>query len=332
MTILLAPLWGTILHWTGAVLLFLLIFVIIPNVIAAYAVFVGQLKRTKPTKWTRECSSNDPVQVTMYREGMEWGTQNASAKRDVHIVNEGFNLYGEFYDCGSEKTALLVSGRTEGLRYCYYFAPPYWESGYNILTIDQRAHGMSDGKYNTIGYEEHKDLLAWIHFLEKECHTKEVILHGICIGSAASLYAAVHRDCPQTVKGLVAEGMYPNFAESFKNHMKEGHAPIFPGFPLVEACMKICTGHTMQYGPIHAIPQMKKPLLMLHSKEDRYSLPSAAQVLYETCGAEHKSIVWFEHGKHSQLRYTDKERYDGAIKDFLRELAEHAKEKQAILE
>lgn len=332
MAVFLAPPWSTVLHWTGVAFLFLFIFVIAPNLTVAYSVYVAHLKRTKPTKWTRECSSNNPVQVAMYQEGMEWSRQNAAAKRDVHIVNEGYNLYGEFYDCGSEKTALLVSGRTEGLCYCYYFAPAYWESGYNILTIDQRAHGKSDGKYNTIGYEEHKDLLAWIEFLQRECHTQEVVFHGICIGSATSLYAAIHPKCPDAVIGLVAEGMYPTFAESFKNHMKEFHIPTVPGFSLVQACMKLHTGYTMSYGPIHTIPRMEKPLLMLHSKEDIYSLPSAAEVLYDTCVSEHKKLVWFEHGKHSQLRYTDKERYDAAIKDFLKELSERSREEQAFLQ
>lgn len=323
MAILLAPLWTTVLLWIAVALVAIFLFgILFPNMIVGYIIFAMHLKRTKPTKWTRACSSDEPQHVAMYNDGLVWSKENASRKRDVHIVNDGLNLYGEFYDFGSRKTALLVAGRTEGLCYNYYFARPYAESGYNILTIDQRAHGKSDGKYNTIGYNEYRDLISWIQFLQEECHTQAVVFHGICIGSAAALYAATSKNCPNVVKGLVAEGMYPSFRDSFINHMIELKKPVVPGLFFIEAWMKLFTGHTMKHGPIHVIHQMEKPILMLHSREDLYSLPSAAEELYEKCGAKKKRIVWFDRGAHSMIRINNTESYDAAIKDFLAHVIE----------
>ena len=81
--------------------------------------------------------------------------------------------------------------------------------------------------------------------------------------------------------------------------------------------MKILTGYSMKYGPIHVIEKYKKPLLMIHSREDQYSLPTTAVTLYEKAGSAHKELFWFEKGLHSQLRITDPELYDTAIKNFL---------------
>ncbi|MBQ1272462.1 MAG: alpha/beta fold hydrolase [Clostridia bacterium] len=289
-----------------------------PNFIVGYIIYTMHLKRTKKSKWTRECSCDDPPQVAMYGEGLAWSEQFGECKKDVHIISEGLNLYGEFYDFGSDKTAILVAGRTEGLRYCYYFARPYQESGFNILTIDNRAHGESDGKYNTVGFEEHKDLLNWAKYLRENHHTEQIVFHGICIGSAGSLYALTSDSCPDYIQGIVADGMYPNFRESFRNHMIELKKPMF-GLPFIEWWMKALTGHAMKYGPIDVIDRLDCPILMLHGTNDLYSLPSEAEKLYAKCGSKQKKLVWFEGGSHSLLRYADAEKYDAAIKEFLRE-------------
>ncbi|MBR1974372.1 MAG: alpha/beta fold hydrolase [Clostridia bacterium] len=193
-----------------------------------------QLKRTKKSKWGRQCSQQETVQLKMYNDGVAWSEQNQAYKKDVHIVNEGLNLYGEYYDYGYDRALIFVAGRTEGLRYGYYFAKPYPELGYNVLTLDARAHGESDGTFNTVGFEEHKDLLAWAKLLHDEYGIKHIVFHGICIGSSCALMALTSKDCPDYLEGLIAEGMYPNFYETFKNHMVgDFHQPEWPTMPLV---------------------------------------------------------------------------------------------------
>lgn len=309
---------GAIVTVVGLVGLFLF-----PNLIISEIIFVMHLKRTKKNKWARKCSCDDPDSVEMYNEGKALVAQFSDKKQDVHIVNEGLNLYGEFYDFGSETTAVIVSGRTEALEYSYYFSKAYIEKGYNLLFIDQRAHGLSDGKYNTVGFEEHKDLIAWIEYLQKNHHTKSVYLHGICIGAACCVFALTAENKPDCVKGLVVDGMYSTFYETFKNHMIELKKPLFPGLPMINMMMKLHTGHTMKDGPISRIEDLKTPILMIHGEQDPYSLKEKAVELYEKCGSENKTIVWFETGTHSMLRHTNSEKYDTAIISFLNMVDEY---------
>ncbi len=315
---------GAVVLWVlfGVLMAVLLLFVA-PNALIGYVVFTMQLKRTKKTKWTRDCSANAPDQIAMYTQGVAWGESHAQQKTDVHILSEGLNLYGEFFDFGSDKTCIVVGGRTEGLRYCYFFARPYAESGYNILVIDNRAHGESEGVYNTVGFEEHKDLLNWAKYVHENHHSKTVIFHGICIGCAGSLYALTSTKCPDYIRGIVAEGMYPNFWESFRNHMIELKKPMF-GLPFINAWMILLTGHSMKRGPIDVIDRLDRPILMICGREDTYSTPEYAEKLYEKCGSEVKQIVWFDHGAHSKLRYVDPVKYDSAIKAFLEQNLTHA--------
>ena len=76
--------------------------------------------------------------------------------------------------------------------------------------------------------------------------------------------------------------------------------------------------------PEKRLPLVKKPILMLHSKEDIYSLPDIAVKLYESITAEKKEMVWFDTGFHSMIRsWSDenREKYDRVIAAFLEDLS-----------
>jgi esterase/lipase len=117
--------------------------------------------------------------------------------------------------------------------------------------------------------------------------------------------------------------MHANFYESVRNHMIEKRRSTFVTLNLIDRWMRHYTGHTMKYGPIDVIGKLDKPLLMLHSREDRYSTPEYAEKLYDLAGCEEKRLVWFDHGKHSMLRITDTELYDESIAEFLAKLPSH---------
>lgn len=308
----------TILNW---VLVFFvisaLIFWVLSYFIASYLVYTKTLRRKDKYQWSRAPSSMNDNYLKMDEEGMRWFEKNKEYKQDVHIVNNGLNLYGEYYDFGSDKCVIFLSGRTESLRYGYYFSKPYSELGINVLLIDARAHGLSDGRYNTIGFEESKDALAWARFIHDSYNIKSIIFHGICIGGAGAVYAMTSDNCPDYIDGMIGEGMFPRFYESMKNNLKERKKPVFILNDLIDMWMKHYTGHSMKIGPIDFIGKLKKPLLMIHSREDTYSLPVNAQRLYDLAGSKNKTLVWYDHGRHSMLRLTDTEKYDNAVKAFL---------------
>ena len=310
--------WDVIVWVTISVLISGILFFFASFFIVAYVLFHMHLKRKNKDAWSRDCSCDKPLIMQMYNTGVAWAEENSAYRKELHIVNEGLNLYGEYFDFGFDRAVIVVPGRTEALRYSYYFAKPYIENGYNVLAIDQRAHGMSDGVYNTLGFEEHKDIIAWGKLLHDAHGVKSVLLHGNCIGCSCSLQVLTSPNCPEYFHGMVAEGMYPNFYESFRNHMIELKRPVHPCIDLVDMWMRIYTGHSMKKGPADIIQNCDKPILMLHSVEDAYSLPSAAQELYDKCASK-KKLVWFAKGEHSQIRVNNTEAYDQAIADFLEE-------------
>jgi len=291
---------------------------IAPFLAMSYVLYSVLMVRNKPEKWGRACSApEDPVQLGMFDEGVAWAEANKEFKREVSISNDGFKLVGEYFDFGNDKAVIILPGRTESLLYSYYFAEPYVKAGWNILVIDQRSHGLSEGRLNSVGAVEFRDTIAWAEYLHNVLGMKKLFLHGVCIGSANALYTLTNKKCPEYISGMCAEGMYTTFCETFGNHMKQIGKPTFPILYGVMIWIMIRSHvNVWTNGPIKSIEKMKKPVLFLHSREDIYSLPEKSSVIFEKCKAPCR-VVWFDEGDHSRIRYVAKEKYDGSITEFL---------------
>ncbi|MDD6301784.1 MAG: alpha/beta hydrolase [Bacillales bacterium] len=312
--------WQIILIIVFSIIILSFIIMITMTLPIAKKVFKDNLVRDSKEKWGRSCSAPDnEEQVTMFNRGIKWANENKDKITDLHMVNDGLNLYAQYFDFGSDKCVIISQGRTESLLYSYYFAIPYAKLGYNILVMDIRAHGLSDGIYNAVGFQEYKDILKWSTILHDEYHIKEIILHGICIGAATSIYAITSKNCPPYINRIIVDGTYVHFAETFKRHMIVDHRPIFPVYYEVMLMQKFKAKTHPWIGPIHKVKDIKIPILFIYTKQDQFSLPKKAVILFNKCGSSNKKLVWFDKGAHSHVRINDEEKYDAEIASFLEE-------------
>lgn len=286
-------------------------------------VYKTQLVRTEPDKWGRVCSAPDnEEQLIMWETGVKWAQTHKEKIKEVHIENDGFNLYGEYFDFGAKRCVIILPGRCESLMYSYYFAPPYEKAGFNVLVVDTRCHGKSDGIYNTIGVKESRDVLAWAKFVKEEFSNEEVWFHGICIGTSSGIFAMTNENCPDYVKGFVTEGCFISFRETFKRHMIADKRPLFPVLDLVMFHINRHTGTNVYIQkPINAIKKLKPEtrVLFLYGKKDIFSIPEKTQMLFDACSAKDKKLIWFDKGGHSHLRINNTEEYDNAIIEFFKD-------------
>lgn len=295
--------------------------VIAPVIIIPALIYFITLVRTSKKKWGRKCSyPKDKEICEMHDIGVAWAEKYKEFKSEVDIYSGKYHLFGEYFDFGFDKAVIIISGRTESLLYSYYFAEPYRVSGYNVLVIDNRAHGKSDGVFNSLGYKEHRDVIEWCRFLHDKHGNKQIFLHGICIGASNALFAAAADDSPEYIQGLVTEGMFLNFYEMMNNRIKNFHQPVYPALWEIRGYIKLFTGYDIKKdGPVFRIEKLKKPILMMQSKEDIFSLPEKAKILYDKCSAP-KKLVYFEKGRHSHIKINAPEKYDKVIVDFLAEI------------
>ena len=304
----------------------------------AWRVYQGTLVRTSPDVWGRACSEPENTeQLEMWNRGLSWAKEagvdtdstalgilkDEGNVTDIKIENDGFHLFGQYIDLGYDRAVIIIPGRCESLMYSYYFAMPYQEAGFNILTIDIRCHGLSSGKYDYVGIGEDSDMISWAKILKERFGNKEVWLHGICMGANTAILAASNSEAKQDFlfAGMVLEGPYVSFRENFKEHLIDGHHPVWPLLGMVMNEIKRHTGVDVdKAAPINHIDQLDVPVLILAGKNDLFSVPEKTDLLFEKCSSPKKKLVWFEQGGHSHLRIADEEAYDKAITDWFADL------------
>jgi len=294
--------------------------VIIIYLLSVITVFYYIMYRN-PKKRTRECTNKkDESQMRMFAEGTAWAEQYKDITEQLHIVNDGFNLYGEYINFGFDKCAVILQGKSESLLYSYYFADVYVKNGCNILVIDMRAHGLSDGKYITAGINESDDVVLWIKLINEKFHITDFTLHGICIGGAAAVYTYVKlkNEGSDLVKRIVTDGLFQSFYELFKRHIKRFNGPAFPVLHSIFFLTFMLTkARLFTETPIKYMKDIDIPILFIWSVKDIFCIKSKGEELFEACASKHKSLCFFPEGRHSHVRSTQEAEYDKIIAQFL---------------
>ncbi len=299
--------------FTGAVLTF----------IVALIIFKKIFVRASGNTWTRGNSEPgaNADHDAMHAMAEEWYAAHKHMAQELSIENDGLKLAGQYFDFGFDRCVIITAGRTEGSVYGTVFASPYVEAGYNILVPDSRAHGFSEGKYVTMGYREHLDLLAWMEYANRKLSCREIVLHGVCVGAATSVYAATSDSAPEYLKAVTVEGLFENFYEVLRRRILCRGKKTFPVLQWLWLICRVKYGvNYLKFSPERRIGGMRYPMLFIHSREDQSSLPRSGERLFEKCGSPKKEMVWMDTGSHSHIRLAHTEAYDSAIKRFLASL------------
>ena len=284
-------------------------------------IFFNTSYRSPLKKRIRECTKkNDESQMCMFSEGVAWSQEFKVKCEQLHIVSDGLNLFGEYINLGFNKCAVILQGRGESLLYSYYFAEVYAKNEHNILVIDVRAHGFSDGKYQTGGIKESGDLILWIKLINEKFNIKDFTIHGICIGGATAVfaYSKLKKEGSGLLKRIVTDGLYKSYYELFKAHSKVYKAPIFPAIYVVFFLVFILAkARLFKEAPIKYMKDIDIPILFIWSAVDKFSAKSNGKELFDACASAHKEICFFPKGRHSHVRASQKVEYDELIAKFL---------------
>ena len=300
------------------ILILLAGFALVMTILPPCMIFYYTLYRSEKKERNRECTLDNPGIIDMVETGKKWAQGYKDVTDTVHIVNDGLNLYGEYVNLGFDKCAVIIQGRTESLLYSYFFAELYAKAGYNILVIDSRAHGLSDGKYITAGIHEHRDVIKWIELIRDQYGIYSFVLHGICIGSATSIYAYCALKKENLIKKIVVDGLYYSYYEMFKYHIIERKKPVFCYTHIVFFFLWVVTGaNAFKVTPYKCMPQIDLPILFLWSTQDFYCRMDKCDKLFEACASPTKEVQYFVNGGHSFVRYHNLEDYDATVTRFL---------------
>jgi fermentation-respiration switch protein FrsA (DUF1100 family) len=245
---------------------------------------------------------------TYARPRGQWGTdeppEGLAQEISFPSAADSIRLSGWFFsaaDATPEAPApvvILCHGIWTGRRECLPLALRFQAAGYNVLTFDFRAHGLSDGRFTSVGHHETNDVLGAIEYVKNrvEVDTARIGVIGFSMGAAAAVQAAARND---DIVALVADSGYAAFLDAARHSFRVvTRVPHFPIAPMAMRWAKwMVNVDASQLRPIDVIGRVSpRPLLIAHGGQDEIVPVQHAHSLFKAAG-EPKEL-WIEPGAH----------------------------------
>ena len=240
----------------------------------------------------------------------------------VEIVNKsGLKLYGR-YRMRPEAThrwIISVHGYRDDHRFMLPYVMRFYEGGFNVFTQDNRAHGMSDGDYISMGWLDKDDVYEWIDCIRRMDPDAEVIVHGVSMGGATTMMLSGLNH--PAVIGYVEDCGYTSTWDMFKVVMnRDYHLPTFPIMDLTNLMSRLKLGFDFKKSSSLAqIRKCVKPILFMHGEKDDYIPVEMCHTLYESYGGEKDLYITPDAGHAESMDY-DPDTYFSTIFEFISRL------------
>ena len=258
-------------------------------------------------------------------------------KRNVYTVKEYSNIKFENLEILSEdnlklkgyyinkfpeskKLMIMVHGYTANHIINLQYINMFLEKEFNILLIDERAHGNSEGVYPTYGIMESKDLHKWIEFMKGKLGDDiEIGLHGQSMGGATVLmYGGIYND----VKFIIADCAYSD-AKELMDYRFRRILKIFPKLIYYLARIRIkiqCKFDIEDASPINYIKDKEIPVLFIHGTNDMTVPHYMSEEMYKGKIGSHNKLFLVKNAEHMKAYPMDKLGYEKIVNDFLEDI------------
>ena len=253
-----------------------------------------------------------------------WFEAHESQIEDVRIVTEdGYAQVGHVLEAhpGSKRWLVYAHGFggswKNGLGYGRHFE----EQGYNVLFLEMRAQGQSEGAVVGAGWLERRDLVAWARWLVGRAgDDAQIVLFGSSMGAASVTMASAEPDLPAQVRVTVCDSGYAGFWDMMASLMRQVKIKGvgIPVHPLLDA-VRFVFMHTKggyDFGdatPARAIARSRVPVMIVQGMGDQLVGPTNGARLAKAAGGaaagEGHDLLEMPGAGHCCSAMADPERY-----------------------
>lgn len=200
----------------------------------------------------------------------------------------------------TDKAILLLHGRGDNRSMFVRQRQLAWlHPEYNVLAIDLRNHGESEGNVTTFAYGEGRDALAGLDYLKRRGN-RHLGVYGISLGGATAIRAAA---LSNEVKAVVDDCAYATVVSAFKGFISFMWAPN----PVLIASAAVTRANRMlgidmtTSEPLEQVEKIApRPFLVIHGEADQYITVENSRINYKLAGSGLQKELWVVPGaKHA---------------------------------
>ncbi|MCR5594733.1 MAG: alpha/beta hydrolase [Lachnospiraceae bacterium] len=229
----------------------------------------------------------------------------------TQIVNKsGLKLYGRFklQEETTHKWIISVHGYRDDHRFMLPYVMGFYKAGFNVFTQDNRAHGLSDGDYISMGWHDKDDVYEWIDCIRRMDPEAQVIVHGVSMGGATTMMVSGLNH--PAVVGYIEDCGYTTTWEMFKVVMnRDYHLPTFPIMNLTNLVSIIKLKYNFKTSSSLAqIAKCKCPIMFIHGEKDPFIPVDMCHTLYNSFQGE-KDLYIAPNAGHAESMDYDPDEY-----------------------
>lgn len=305
-------------------MIYIIILIIIAILVIAFFLATGlYIFRSTVTRELHdiEKSYNRYVENNLFDEAL----YNSASKEDITLKSfDDLNLTSTLImnENPTNKFIVLV----HGVSICYVGSLKYFDifyrNGFNVLIVNQRRHGKSEGKYSTYGFYEKYDVNMWIEYLKSRFGNDIILgLHGESMGAGTVIETIPLND---SIKFVIEDCGYSNFHEligfqithEYKNRLVR--KILRPSLLFANFFMKTKAKFSMKkIVPIDIVASTSLPMMFVHGKEDYFVPWYMAVDLYKAKTKGYKELYLVEGAKHAEALEVNKILYEKKIMTFI---------------
>ncbi len=256
-----------------------------------------------------------------YEKTREWC--ESQSMEDWYIKSyDGIMLHAKYLPAENAKRSIVLSHGYRGTSFgsIAHMAQFLHENGCNLLFVDQRCCGESEGEYITFGAKEQHDIMSWMYKVIKLDDKKlPVYLFGQSMGATSVILASGH-DLPEEVKGIIADCGYHSMKQQLRDiskgwfHLHWIELLLFR----VDIFSRLLAGFKMKEADTTvALKNNTRPVLFFHGEKDTYVYPVNTEINYELCTAP-KEVVYIPSARHLCCSYEAPKLYKKKLKEFFK--------------
>lgn len=254
------------------------------------------IRLSTPTLSDKEAATIDLHRATEAVLVNEW-VVNARTPRRIQVrSDDGTALAGRMIP-GTKRLrpwVLMLHDFGGSWRDSLAFSRIYAAHDCNIMLVDMRAHGESEGEWTGSGWLDRRDVIAWCSWIiARTGEGTQIIIHGIGMGATAALFAAEEKDFPIQVRAIVSDSAYTDTWNATALRFGKGFAKPQPMLDLYRIILKKSKGG-YDLGTGNILPSMQSistPLFIMHGEKDACTPPYMGMYLAKAAGCDVDTIL-----------------------------------------
>ena len=218
--------------------------------------------------------------------------------QEVRITSyDGLQLYGRYFHQSDSKRLLIMCHGWKSKWYADFSTHVLWfyENQCDLLIIDERACGESEGRFVTFGIKERRDIAAWAEWASRN-QKLPVYLYGTSMGAASVLMSADLSS--DFASGIVADSPFTQPYTELRDFAKRMlHIPEYPFLPSLNLLCRLILKEDLRHTDAEEILKKSRiPVIIFHGAKDWFcsvsmservrdmNLPNVDTYIYDDCG------------------------------------------------